>query len=150
MCPEYFPFPKIANPEALTSHLGKKLVKFVECRLPRFGNSLPVKLSNASFRWTQRSRKMLFYWNLPISVKYLQQNWYYLCIFYHELIAIPFPFALTDDFPSPPKVCIAFDMLYATCTCFKLINSRYNQFIKYLCGEYKYPCHNIISHVHLT
>ena len=73
-----------------------------------------------------------------------------LCVFYHELTAITFAFALTDDFPSPPKVCIAFDMLYATCTCFKLINSRYNQFIKCLCGEYKYPCHNIISHVHRT
>ena len=38
-----------------------------------------------------------------------------LSVFNHVLILILFAFTLTDDFPSPPEVCIIFYMLHATC-----------------------------------
>ena len=47
-----------------------------------------------------------------------------LSVFIHVLIVILFAFTFTDDFPSPPEVCIIFYMLYATCICFNFISKR--------------------------
>lgn len=47
-----------------------------------------------------------------------------LSVFNHVLILILFAFTFTDDFPSPPEVCIIFYMLHATCICFKFISNR--------------------------